>query len=43
MVLSEAEIAERLKGCAEWLAFIWETGEWRHYGARELPLMDEAG
>jgi thiamine biosynthesis lipoprotein len=42
MVLNEKEIAERLSGRAEWLAFIWQDGEWRHYGARELPPADNS-
>jgi hypothetical protein len=42
MVLSETEIAQRLKDCAEWLAFIWKDSEWRHYGGRELPPADDA-
>jgi thiamine biosynthesis lipoprotein len=43
MVLNEKEIAERLRDRTEWLAFIWQDGEWRHYGARELPPLDESG
>jgi len=42
MVLSETEIAECLKGSAEWLAFIWKGERWEHYGGRELPVVDEA-
>jgi thiamine biosynthesis lipoprotein len=41
MVLSETEIAERLKGCSEWLAFIWQADQWRHYGGRALPPADD--
>lgn len=43
MVLNETEIAAHLKGRDEWLAFILQDGEWRHYGAREMrPVDDEA-
>jgi thiamine biosynthesis lipoprotein len=42
MVLTETEIAERLGDRAEWLAFIWQDGEWHHYGARELPPRDNS-
>jgi thiamine biosynthesis lipoprotein len=43
MVLNETEIAERLRDRTEWLAFIWQDGEWRHLGARELPPLDDSG
>jgi thiamine biosynthesis lipoprotein len=43
MLLSEKEIAERLSDRTEWLAFIWQDGEWRHYGNRALPPADDAG
>jgi FAD:protein FMN transferase len=43
MVLTEKEIAARLSGRSEWLAFIWQDEEWRHYGSRALPPADEAG
>ncbi|HWD93248.1 MAG TPA: FAD:protein FMN transferase [Verrucomicrobiae bacterium] len=42
MVLDEKEIAERLSGRTEWLAFIGQDDEWRHYGARELPPADNS-
>lgn len=37
MVLSETEIAECLKGRAEWLVFLQEGSAWRTYGNRALP------
>jgi thiamine biosynthesis lipoprotein len=42
MVLSEDEIAECLADRAEWLVFLQQSGEWRHYGKRELPSTDKS-
>ena len=41
MVLTEAEIAECLTDREEWLVFLQDKTEWRHYGKRELPRADE--
>lgn len=41
MVLNEEEIAERLKGRTDWLAFILQEGKWRQYGEREMPPVDK--
>ncbi|HEX4265639.1 MAG TPA: FAD:protein FMN transferase [Verrucomicrobiae bacterium] len=43
MVLTEKEIAACLDGRTDWLAFIWQDDEWRHYGSRPLPPVDDAG
>ena len=42
MVLSEDEMAECLVGRAEWVVFLQQHGEWRHYGKREMPPRDKS-
>jgi len=42
MVLNEDEIAECLADRAEWLVFLQQQGEWRHYGKREMPPGDNS-
>jgi thiamine biosynthesis lipoprotein len=42
MVLTENEIAECLVNRPEWLVFLQNQGEWRHYGNRQLPPDDKS-
>ncbi len=43
MVLSEAEVAQLFGQNREWLVFLNEGGNWRHFGARILPPTDVHG
>lgn len=40
MVLNEAEIAECVVDRTEWLVFLQNQNEWRHFGKRPLPPAD---